>query len=457
MSHSSEVAAERGAAIAFAEYACAARENALEPEVRHAATRAVVDWFGATIAGSVMEPAQILARALLPESVGTSRLVGDGRLTSSRTAALVNGTASHTAELDDIYREGMYHPGSPTIAAALALGEREQVSGPELLHAVTTGYEVGNRIAAAIQPAHYVYWHTTGTVGTLGAAVAGAEILRLDRDRLAHALATATTMAAALQQAFRSDSMSKPLHAGHAAEAGVLAALAARDGFTGAAAILEGEAGFGVAMSDGPDWGAAIDNLGRQPTIMSMTMKPHACCGHAFAAVDAALELRARGVRPEEVSTILVETYAVATSVAGNPDPQTAAEAKFSIAYCVAAALATGSVQIATFDEETLGRADLRDLLKRVVVLADPEHTAAFPHQRAARLRLEQHSGAVQVVERNTRKGDPDDPLTDDDARAKFTALATPVLGEARSADLLRSLWRLPEIADLSTLPLGPA
>jgi 2-methylcitrate dehydratase PrpD len=441
--------------VAFAEQALAMRRRGLDAAVRHAAARAVVDWFAATVAGSVMPPALALSAALAGESGGASRLVGDGRSTSCRTAALVNGTAAHTVEMDDIFREGIYHPGAPTVAAALAVAERQHASGEALLRAVTVGYEIGDRVAAAVNPAHYRYWHTTGTVGTLGAAAAVSELLGLEVERFAHAIATATTMAAGLQQAFRSDSMSKPLHAGHAAEAGVLAALAAAEGFTGALDVLEGPVGFGVAMAGDPDWEAAIGAMSGEPAITQATVKNHPCCGHTFAAVDAALELRARGVRPQDIAEITVETYITATTVAGNADPATAFDAKFSTGYCVAAALLTGAVRLRTFEDPVLFDPAVRDLTGRVTLVPNEKMEAAFPGQRAARVTVTERSGVTHVAERRTRKGDPDDPLTDGELSDRFTDVAAPVLGDHGADHLQTALWHLADLADVSTLPLA--
>lgn len=445
----------RTVAAAFAVNACEARAHALEESVAHAANRAVVDWFAAAIAGSAMPPAQLLAASLLRESVGASRLVPDGRLTGATVAALVNATAAHTAEIDDIYRDGAYHPGAPTIAAALALADRAGSSGIELFRAVATGYETGNRIATAVNPEHYRYWHTTGTIGTVGAAAAAAEILGLGVEQWTHAVATAVTLASGLQQAFRSDSMSKALHAGHAAQAGTTAALAAREGFTGAVDVLEGATGLGVAMAGSPNWEAAIDALEQSaPTILDTTVKAHACCGHAFAAIDAALEARATGMAAEEIDAIAVETYGAAVSVAGGTDPSTPFEAKFSIPYCVAAAFVTGSAQLATFEEPTLSRPDLRDLASRVEVRVDPALDARFPGMRAARLILQLRDGNTRIVERLTRKGDPDDPLSDEELSEKFQAVVGPLLGSARAERLETTLWRLAELDDVTKLAL---
>src|SRR5205814_548706 len=209
-------------------------------------------------------------------------------------------------EVDDIYRDGIYHPGAPTIAAAHALGFQEK----NFLRAVIVGYEISTRIGAAMGRAHYRYWHNTGTIGCFGGCAAAAESLQLDATRFAHALATVTTFAAGLQQAFRMDSMSKPMHAAHAAEAGVTAALVAREGVTGSLDVLEGEAGFGRAMGDNPDWEKALAGLGRDFHITRMTFKNHACCGHTFAAIDGALALKNRmGVRPEDIERVDIGTY----------------------------------------------------------------------------------------------------------------------------------------------------
>src|SRR5262249_49280222 len=199
---------------------------------------------------------------------------------------------------------------------------------------------------------------------------------------------------------------SKPLHSGHAAEAGVLAALSARAGFTGALDVLEGEAGFGAAMSVAPDWAAALASLGQPPAVTQVTVKNHSCCGHTFAAVDAALEPRARGVDPGSIEAIRVETYSVATSVAGNPNPGTDFEAKFSTQYCVAAALLTGSVRLRTFAEPVLTDPAVRSLMRRVTLAAAPPLASPFPRQPPARVVIALTTGDPGAAPRPATKGD---------------------------------------------------
>jgi len=441
----------------LAAFAVAQRTQPLVPDVRHAAVRAVVDWVAAAVPGSTLPPTRILAEALVPEGLaaGTpaARLVPSGRPVPVRTAALLNGVAAHAAELDDIYRDAYYHPGAPTIAAALAVAEATGASGADLLRAVIIGYEVGARVALALGPAHYRHWHSTGTFGTLGAAAAAAELLALDAGRFANALATATTMAAGLQQAFRSPaSMSKPLHAGHAAEAGTLAALAAAKGLTGASDILEGPAGLGAATAGTTDLSAATKGLGDPFCITQTTVKNHACCGHAFPAIDAALELRASGLQAEDVTSVEIETYQVATQVAGHSGLHDGDDPRFSLAYTVAAALVLGSVRLAAFTPETRAHPAIRRLAARTTTRVAPDLDALAPHRRAARVRLTDHHGRPHERLRLTRKGDPDDRLSDDELRAKFDELVAPVLGQRRADQIAATLWTLPDLTHLHDL-----
>jgi len=431
-------------ALAFGRFLAESATAPLPDEVLHHAARALVDWSGAMIAGwslPVMGP----VRAAVADDLGHGRSTVYGTpqdKVPARTAALLNGTASHAIELDDIYAPGLYHPGCPTIAAALAVAEAEGATGAELLRAIVLGYEVGNRIAEAVQPDHYRYWHTTGTVGCMGAAAAAASLLKLDAQKCAHALSAATTFASGLQQAFRSEAMLKPLHAGRAAEAGVFAANAARHGLTGEPEIFEGPAGFGAAMSHDVDWDRAVAALGQDWTICRMTQKIHACCGHTFAAVDAALALRSQIDDLAAVRRIEVETYPVAIDVAGNAAPTTPYEAKFSIAFCVATALAHGQVGTEAFTDERVAEQPLRRLMDKVEAKGSERFREAFPAMRGAEIALHLADGRVLRHHQPTRVGSPQYPSTDADLSAKFRTLAGPTFGE-RTDTVLAGLWAM--------------
>ena len=434
----------------FAQWAVRARALPLAPDVVHHAKRAVIDLQAAMISGAVVPPATLLEKALAEELDRGEARLALGRKATVRAAALINGAAAHTTEVDDIFRDGIYHPGAPTIPAALALAEARRASGAQFLRAVVVGYEISTRIGAAMGRAHYKYWHNTGTIGCFGAAAAAAELLQLDAARFAHALATVTTFSAGLQQSFRMDSMSKPLHAGRAAEAGLTAALAAAEGVTGSLDVIEGEAGYGKAMSDGPDWDKALATLGRDFHVTRMTFKNHTCCGHTFAAIDGAQALQQRmGLAAKDIARVHVGTYKAALDVAGYEEPKTAAEGRFSLKYVVATALTHGSVRFAAFEPGRLQHPATRELMRRVEVAVDPQLDAAFPAQRAARVAIESRDGRREEFLQPTRIGDPDAPLSDAQLDAKFHELAGPVLGEAKAKELLGRLWRLDALKTL--------
>ena len=429
-------AAERCGAWAEAQ-----RGKPLAPEVLHHAKRAVIDWHAALYPGAVVPPATLLEQSLADELGHGEAFLALGKRATTRVAALINGTAAHTVEVDDIYRDGIYHPGAPTIAAAMAVAQSHSRDGLSFLRAVTVGYEISTRIGAAMGRAHYKHWHNTGTIGCFGAAAAAAELLQLNQKQFSHALATVATFAAALQQAFRMDSMSKPLHAGRAAEAGVTAALAAQAGVTGSLDCIEG---FGRAMGDAPDWEKALATLGRDAHITKMTFKNHACCGHTFAAIDGALAVKQKlALRTNEIRSVKIGTYRAGLEVAHYEEPRTPAEGRFSLKYVVATALTHGSVRLAAFEEERLQDASTRALMKKMTVALDPELDATFPAQRAARVAIQLADGRSEEFLQPTRKGDPDMPLTDAELEEKFLELAAPVLGDGAARSLLERLWRL--------------
>jgi len=404
----------------FADWAVSFRAQPLPEEVVHHARRAVIDWHAALYPGLVVPPVTLMKKAFAGESE------------SPRLKALIEGSAAHTVEVDDIFRDGIYHPGAPTIAAARALGEA--------LRPVVVGYEISTRIGAAMGKAHYKHWHNTGTIGAFGAAAAAAEALELDRRQFAHALATVTTFAAGLQQAFRMDSMSKPLHAGRAAEAGVTAALMAREGVTGSLDVM---VGFAAAMGDNPDWERWLATLGRDFHITRMTFKNHACCGHTFAAIDGALEVKRRlNVDAAAIDRVEVATYRAGLEVAHYENPRTPAEGRFSLKYVVATALTHGSVRLAAFEPERLADRRTKALMDRISLRVDPELEAAFPAKRAARVAIEAKGRREEWLQ-PTRIGDPDAPLSDRALEEKYFELAAPVLGEAKAKDILQRLWRL--------------
>ena len=430
--------------LILADHAASWRDRPLPPEVAHHARRALIDWFAALLPGCSRPPATLLANAMAAErGPGRAICYVDGMAGPLRYAALLNATASHTVEFDDIFRDAGYHPGCPTIAPALAAVQGRGGSMDQLLRAIVAGYEVGCRIGMAVQPSHYRYWHTTGTVGTFGAATATALALGCDATRIGHAIATAATFAGGLQQAFLSDSMSKPLHPGHAADAGALAAIGAAAGVTGALDALHGPKGFAAATSeDTGKWDRALADLGTHICITEMTFKNHGCCGHIFPSLDAVRELQAaHGFTADDVASIHVGGYGPTKSICDRPSIATEQEARFSVQFTMGALLVLGGVRIAAFEPRNLANPAIRAIMPKVTVALDPELANGYPGKRAAKVWVKLHDGRELYRYQPNRKGDPDAPLSDDELSEKFRELVVPVIGTTATDHLLRALW----------------
>ncbi len=449
--------------LTLAEHAVSWRSRPMPEAVAHHARRALIDWFAALLPGCSQPPATLLAAAMAAErGPGRAICYVDGMAGPLRHAALLNATASHSVEFDDIFRDAGYHPGCPVIGAALAAAQARGATLDQLLRAITAGYEVSCRIGMAVQPSHYRYWHTTGTVGTFGAATAVALLQDCDAMQTAHAIATAATFAGGLQQAFRSDGMSKPLHPGHAADAGALAAIGAAAGVTGALDVLHGPVGFAAATSeDTGKWDKALAGLDQRICITEITFKNHGCCGHIFAGLDAVRDLQLEhGFTAEDVAKIHLGGYSATKDVCDRPVVTTEQEARFSAQYCIGAMLVLGGVRLAAFAPAAMADPAIRAVMPKVSVSLDPELADAYPGRRAAKVRITLTDGRELYRYQPTRKGDPDAPLSDAEVSDKFRELTVPAVGAEAAEALLAALWTgdaLPGAVPLLAQPMARA
>lgn len=436
----------------LARFAHEAAQHALPAEVLHHAQRAVIDWYASLYPGLATPAVQVLEATIAEDLDRGNARLALGRAATARAAALINGTAAHAAEVDDSFRDAMVHPGATTIAAALAAAQASKAGGVEFLRAVVVGYEVSTRIGVVMGRPHYKFWHNTGTMGSFGAAAAAGSLLGLDEDGHAQALALAATFTAGLQQAFRSEAMAKPLHAGRAAEAGVLAAQLAARGMRSTLDVLEGESGLGAAMGNGPDWSRIGASLGSDWHITRLTFKNHIGCGHTFAAIDGALALQQQhGFSHADIHTVHLGVYQPTLDIAPHVDPQTADQARFSLHYMVASALVHGSVRLSAFEPDRLNDPATRSLMQRTAKALDAEVDAGFPGRRAARVTITLRDGRVLTHLQPDRKSDPELPLSDADLEGKLIELAAPVIGEPQARALLVRIWSLNTSKSLPT------
>ena len=447
---------------ALAQVLAAASYDDLPTQALEHARRAVVDWLGSALGGSIELPARLAQR--VATTFGASdeaTMFGAGR-SSAVAAAFANGVASHILELDDIHKGSTVHPAAPIVPAALAIAEREHADGRAFLTAVIVGYEAAFRIGEAVNPSHYYFFHPTGTVATFGAAAAAASVMRLPADRMVDALGTAGTQAAALWEFNADAAMSKHLHPGKAAMNGVLAADLARVGFTGASRILEGERGFFRAMSESFDPSRVVDDLGQRWKIGENGYKLYSCCGHTHTAVDCALDIRARRAwSPMEVmrqvGSITVETYGPGYEIVKAMNPRTPYQAKFSLAYCIAASLLEGALGLEQFSEDRFDADGVRDrtiadLLRRTRVVVAEDLTAKYPAAWPVRITIALESGATERAASDYPKGNAENPVTTEQLERKCSTLVTGRFGDAVAQSALDALHAIERTNDMSML-----
>jgi len=372
------------------------------------AERFVRDWLGALAGGGATVPGSMLLAYAPPEGGLEDRVF--------LAAAL-----SHITETDDLHRASVTHPGCVVVPVALLLGRSLDAGSERMLRAVLAGYEAMLRVGEALGPAHYRIFHNTATAGVFGAAAAAASLLDLSEDAWVWAFGNAGTQAAGLWEFNEDASMSKHLHAGHAAQAGLRAALLARVGFTGPAAILEGPRGFfrGLCPDARPE---RVLESAEGWKLPETSFKPYPSCRHTHPAIDAALTLRA-ALGDRSIQRVEIRTYPVALDVTDNPAPTSAYAAKFSIQYCVATALLNGAPGLRAFEPERIADPDLQALLTRISVSVDPGLAAAYPQAWGADLAVTDTSGRTESERVGSARGDPEARLEDADLDAKVRDL----------------------------------
>lgn len=385
----------------------------------------MVDWISCAALGATA-PA---GRALLvygrerERSAGPCSMIGAGPR-AAEIAAFVNGGLGNIYEMDDLHRTSIVHPGDVVIPAALAAAERAGASGPTLLDAIVRGYEVAIRIGSAAGTEHYEHWYNTATCGVFGAAVAASSIMGLDQAETVDALGQAGMQAAGLWQCRMEPTFSKQLATARSAQSGLIAADLAANGFPGPKAIIEGAHGFFAAMCPASDPESVVATPGGQWLIHDVSFKPWPACRHAHPVIEACCALRRQGVT-DSLREVSVRTYREAVDFCDNPDPTTPHEARFSIQHCAATALLRGEPRLDDFSPEAIADDAVAALRSRVSVRPDRQMTEAFPHRYSARVGIVGMSGSANEAIVATVKGDPENPMSEDEIVAKSHTLLT--------------------------------
>jgi 2-methylcitrate dehydratase PrpD len=355
----------------------------------------ILDWLGSAMAG-VHYKASVMVTDMAREMGGEpqSTILKGSLKVSAPMAAFTNGIIGHVAEFDDGHRLAIAHPGAVTVPVALAVAESFNRSGKELLTAVIAGYEVLIRLAIAVNPSHYKIWHTTSTCGAFAAAASASSLLKLDRWKTLMALGTVGTMSCGYL-AKTVGTYAKPLNAGHACQSGVQAALLAMRGFTGPKDILTGEKGFIQATS--ADCNTKLLKAINKGKFISNTSfyKVYASCGHTNSPLDAIFGImKEQDIVVRSIKRVQVATYRTSVEMTGAFRNRDEEEAKFSLPYCIAAALLYKKITLDEFKPDRLKSAELKKIADKIKVVEDPEATKVFPARRAT-VRIEFDNGRV--------------------------------------------------------------
>lgn len=417
------------------------------------AERCFVDTIGVTLAGT-REGAGKTAIGVIDSlnAQGPVRLLASSGSASVTDAAFANGTASHGLDFDDV-SPGIGHPSPPLVSAIFSVGDAENVSGKDALTAYVAGFEAQQYLASAISDAHYARgWHSTSTFGTFGATVASASLLQLETDQLQHALNIAASMPAGLKKNF--GSMTKPMHVGNSARAGITAAYLAQDGFSAADNAIGDDGGFLDLYCGGspPDL-ESFPLLGEEWTLLDIgiNVKKYPCCYFTHTSIAGAQYLVAEhDIDPSDVKSVDVKTSEAATGALHYSNPDTGLEGKFSMEYTVASAIARDRVGLEAFDDENIHDPAVQAVRQVVNFGVDPDN-----ERGESIITIETTDGSIYSHTQYEPPGTHSNPLSDEELKEKFIMCANRAVSESvaeQAYSEINSLRNLPDIAELVDL-----
>lgn len=459
-----------GLTEAAATFAASLRFEALPADVLHLSTRCLIDGLGVMLAGTD-QPGMAPLDALLTAEAGApqARMLGSSRRLPATRAALWAGTAGHAMDWDDTQlAEGpgrpyglLMHPTVPPLAACLAVADLlagetgRPVDGRRFVTAFNAGFEVGCKVAEAIDPDHYMRgFHTSGTIGTFAAAAAAANLLGLDARATARALGVAASMAAGIRAGF--GTMTKPLHVGRAAENGVTAALLARAGFTANEEALDGKWGYLAVAGIGGTPALVRDRFGAPFSMASpgVSIKPYPSGVLTHPSMDAmAFLMRDEGLTAGDIASVTLHAgrnvlgpirYRIAT---------TELEGKFSFAFLLSAIILTGRCGKAEFTDAFVASPECQAMQRRIETAFDQTIEDMGWDRIRSRLEVTTTDGRrlTRWADENYR-GSPHNPLSDGEVEDKFRDCAAGLIDEAATARALAAAWGIAELPDAGVL-----
>jgi 2-methylcitrate dehydratase PrpD len=407
------------------------------------------DYLGVALGGTRTESGKIAAQfSRKLREKGEATIIGFGYRVSAPSAAFSNAILSHSIELDDVDSLAYFHFSPPIYSAALAVAEKEQASGKELLVALAAGCDVMARLSSALNPSHRDRgFHTTAACGIFGAAAASAKLLGLDSKRVVSTLGLAGAQASGLME-FYGTSMQKRFNPGPAARGGVVSAILASMGFTGAETILEGDRGFLRAYSDRVEPHKLTERLGQEFPLF-IEYKPYSCARPIHNAIDCALEIRQKHpVDPAQISKITVFRHPRWANYHKINRPRTYHEAQVSLPYAVAISFVEGKAFLQQYSDEKL-----RDpLVRRLSEMVEIQTVEGLPRDVSCRMEIASNDGSQYESQVDYPKGSIQNPMTTEEKREKFKSLSSEILDGRTARRIEETVFRIEKVKDVSKL-----
>ena len=435
-------------------------------DVVHLGKRSVLDGIGLALAGAVSECGRIAQEYVAPLRIASDRgstVIGTSTRMPARFAAFANGLAIHADDYDDtqlaVAKDRVYglltHPTAPALPAVLALAERDRRSGSDLMVAYQVAVEVECKVAEAILPRHYQHgFHSTATCGSIGAAAGAAKLLGLDREVTRRALSIGATQAGGLRENF--GTMTKPFHAGRAAENGVVAAELAALGLTASPNGLEADRGFFRAAGGGYSAEMIDQKLGRPWTFASpgVSIKPHPSGSLTHPGMAVMIELIIKhDLQPQQVKRVSVGTNHNMPNALIHHHPVNELQAKFSMEFCMAILLLERKAGLEQFTDEVVNRLDVQAMIGRIDFGVHPEAEAAGFDKMTTIIEVELNDGKVIRGQADFGKGSPVNPMSDEELSEKFRQCAAwGGLDRDQTQAVLDGVWKIETLSDVNRL-----
>jgi 2-methylcitrate dehydratase PrpD len=440
------------------------RYEVLSPDVVNRVKYLALDFLGVAARGSLTKSAEIVrnfAKDMAP-TAKESVIIGSDTKSTCLYAALANGTASHSLELDDVSNEASAHPGVVVFPTALATGELTRCDGRRFIEGVVLGYEVMVRLGKALSPAnHYARgFHPTGTCGAFGAAIAASKILNLDAEQMLSALGIVGSQAAASMEFLTSGACTKHLHPGWAAHSGIIAALLAKRGFVGPSTIIEGKSGFLHAYSDDSDVCKLLAGLGDHFEVMRVSVKPHACCRYKQGTIDGILKIMSENkLKEQEIEKVTLGILKAAFPIIAEPkelkySPRSVIDAQFSMPFGAAVAILHGRASLDEYIVDNLGSPKVKEMMGKVSCVPDLELERVYPKQWPASVEIATKDGRRFYTRIEYPKGDPENPLSWEELIQKFNELSSPVFSKDRRRKIISRVSSLETEESISNLAI---